>query len=104
MDQELIKNKIKSAVSKEDNVASVILFGSRATGTATNESDWDILVLLDQPTVTFKDEQRIRHKLYDVELEIGEPISTFVYAKEDWFNKQAITPLFKSIQLEGLLL
>ncbi len=45
MDQKIFLNKIKEQVSKEDENASVILFGSRARGDYREDSDWDILVL-----------------------------------------------------------
>ena len=42
MDQEVFLNKIKEQVLKEDENASVILFGSRARGDYREDSDWDI--------------------------------------------------------------
>jgi predicted nucleotidyltransferase len=104
MDKELIKRKIKEAVVEKDATAQVILFGSRARGTETAESDWDVLVLLDKEGITFRDEQKNRHRLYDVELEIEEPISTFVYALDEWNTKHSVSPLFKNIQSEGVKL
>jgi len=104
MNKELIRRKIKEAVTEKDATAQVILFGSKARGTDNAESDWDVLVLLDKATVTFKDEQRIRHRLYDVELEIEEPISTLVYSLTDWNTRHSVTPLFKNVQAEGVLL
>ncbi len=104
MDKELIKQKIRDTISGEVSGAKIILFGSRARGTDTKESDWDILVLLDQSIVTFKDEQRLRHKLYEVELEIEEPISIFVYSLKDWNSKMSVTPLYKHVSKEGVYL
>lgn len=104
MTKESIKEKIKTAVAQEESNAQVILFGSQARGNSRAASDWDVLVLLDQPSVSFKDEQRIRHRLYDVELEIEESISTFVYAAADWNTRHRTTPLFRSVEKEGVLL
>lgn len=104
MNKDLIKRKIKKAVTEKDTTAQVILFGSKARGTDNVESDWDVLVLLDKPNVTFKDEQKIRHRLYDIELEIEEPISTFVYSLSDWNTRHSVTPLFKNVQAEGVVL
>ena len=104
MDKELVKRKIKDAIIKQDSTAQVILFGSRARGSETIDSDWDILVLLDKPSVTFKDEQLIRHKLYDIELEAEEPISTFVYSLGDWNTRHSVTPLYKNVQTDGVYL
>lgn len=104
MNKESIKQKIKETISSEVAGAKVILFGSKARGTDTKESDWDILVLLDKSIVTFKDEQNIRHKLYEVELEVEEPISIFVYSLNDWNSKMSVTPLFKIVSREGVYL
>jgi predicted nucleotidyltransferase len=104
MDKNLLKQKIKNTIIREDADAKVILFGSRARGTETNESDWDILVLLNKPHISFKDEQNIRHKLFDIELEAGEAISTFVYSLADWNSRFSVTPLYNNIQREGIYL
>jgi len=97
-------NQIKSIVKQTDPSATAILYGSRATGKAREDSDWDILILLDKPTVSIKDEQLFRENLYDLELEAGEHISTFVYGKEDWNTRLSVTPLYKSIKQTGIIL
>jgi predicted nucleotidyltransferase len=104
MEKELFQQKIKDIVLQENADAKVILYGSRARGSALQESDWDILVLLNKSNVSFKDEQKIRHKLFDIELETGETISTFVYAQKDWDTRLSVTPLFKNVQKEGIYL
>src|SRR6266487_3425719 len=89
-----IQKQIKKVIQETDDTAIAILYGSRAKGTAREDSDWDILILLNKPLVTLKDEQRFRHKLYDVELAIGQPISTFVYSLQDWNTRLSVTPLY----------
>jgi predicted nucleotidyltransferase len=54
-----IASQIKEAVKNTDASATAILYGSRAKGKARDDSDWDILILLDKPKVTLQDE-RIR--------------------------------------------
>jgi predicted nucleotidyltransferase len=84
-----ITAQIKKAVQQADPTATAILFGSRATGKAREDSDWDILILLN---------------LYDVELEIGEHISSLFYGAEDWNTRLSVTPLYKAIQQDGIAL
>ena len=78
---------IKLKILEKNPDADIILFGSHARGNASKDSDWDILILLNSTKVSRKTEQEYRHELFDVELETGEPISTFVYSKTDWRNK-----------------
>ncbi len=48
--------------------ARVIVFGSIATGTATEESDLDLLVLLDDVADTRQESIRLRDALGDIEM------------------------------------
>jgi len=93
---------IKSKIREKDPDADIILFGSHARGTANEDSDWDILILVKTSDVSRKKEQEYRHELFEVELETGEPISTFVYSKSDWETKHSVTPLYYNISKEGI--
>jgi predicted nucleotidyltransferase len=98
-----IANRIREEITTIDPKAQVILFGSRARGDAKEDSDWDILILIDSP-VTIEIERAIRYKLFDLELETGEMFSTFVHNKRVWKAKHKVTPFYKSIKKEGVLL
>jgi predicted nucleotidyltransferase len=92
---------IREVINKIDKEAEVILYGSRARGEERPDSDWDILVLTHYP-VDLAAEQKFRDKIYDLELEIGQPLSIFVYSKEDWITKQRITPFYDNVNQEGI--
>src|SRR4030042_5413315 len=96
-----IINLIKRKVKETDPKAEIILYGSRARHDENKGSDWDILILTHYP-VSFREEQNFRHHLYDIELETGEIISTFVFSKTDWKQKHSFTPLYKEISREGI--
>lgn len=102
--EQYIISLIKSKIRKKNSNAEVILFGSHARGEAHDDSDWDILILLDSLNVTRKTEKEYREELFDIELEIGQPISTFVYSKNDWESRYSITPLYKSIKRDGIII
>jgi len=102
--EQYIVGLIKSKISKKNHDAEVVLFGSHARGQANSKSDWDILILLNNIKVDRKIEKEYREELFDIELEIGEPISTFVYSKSDWESKFNVTPLYKNIKQDGILL
>ncbi|MEA3443109.1 MAG: nucleotidyltransferase domain-containing protein [Bacteroidota bacterium] len=96
-----ISQLIRQCVNSVDPNADVILYGSRARGDERIDSDWDILVLTDY-SVDLAEERKFRYKLYDLELETGEPLSIFVYSKKDWKTKQRITPFYENVIQEGV--
>ena len=99
--EQYIISRISSKIRQKNPDAEIILFGSHARGDTHSNSDWDILVLLNNLTVDRKLEKEYREELFDVELEVGESISTFVYSKKDWETKHSITPLYMNIKREG---
>ena len=102
-DQNMFK-RIRSAIDQLDPGAEVILFGSRARGQETKKSDWDVLILVDQPEVSRQTEMKYREQLFSVELETGEAISTFVFAKPDWETRHSVTPFYENVQKDGIRL
>ncbi len=99
-----ITDLIKLKITGKDPSADVILFGSHARGEVHKESDWDILILLNQPNVSRTKEREFRDELFDLELELGEPISTFVFSRSDWETRHQVTPLYQNIKHEGIKL
>ncbi|MGB0880845.1 MAG: nucleotidyltransferase domain-containing protein [Polaribacter sp.] len=104
MNQNTIKNNISKSIHASDPNAEMYLFGSRARGDFKDLSDWDILILVDENKITNEIEDKFRDKLYDIELETGQIISTFIYPKEYWANTLKHSPLFKNVQKEGVRL
>lgn len=99
--KEIVLSMIRKQVKEIDPSAKIILYGSRARGDEKPDSDWDLLILVNT-RVDIKTEQVFRHKLFDVELELGEAFSTFVYNKREWKSKYWMTPLYKNISKEGI--
>ena len=95
-----IPERIKAEIHSIEKNAQVILFGSRARRDNREESDWDFLILLDQEvTTSLKDE--IRKRLYEIELETGEVISTIIHQKDQWAER-AVMPIHQIIEAEGV--
>ena len=63
--------------------AKIILFGSRANNTATEESDWDLLIL-DKNTVDKKTRWAVHDVLYPLSLELFTVINTVVANEDEW--------------------
>lgn len=81
MKKNYIMNRISKSIHEKDPHAEVFLFGSRARGDNRSDSDWNILILTDGEKVTNEMEDNFRDELYNIELESGQIISTFIYSK-----------------------
>ncbi|SRR5579864_1827594 len=102
--QQNILDRIKGIVLDKYPTAKIYLFGSRARGTMKSDSDWDLLILLNQERVTSDIERSVTYPLYDLEFEIGEVISPKVYSEIEWNSKHSITPFYSNVMREGKLL
>ncbi|MBW8332672.1 MAG: nucleotidyltransferase domain-containing protein [Prolixibacteraceae bacterium] len=105
----MIKNKeilarIKQSVQSTEPLATVILYGSFARGDEKEFSDIDILILLDQEKITYSDETRIKYPLYDLEYDTGNVISPLIFSRNDWETRHSVTPFYKNVKREGVLL
>ena len=97
----VVLSRIKTVVREIDPTADVILYGSRARGDEHVDSDWDFLILVDSKT-DLNYERVFRHRLYEIELELEEAFSTFVYNKNEWRSEHWMTPFYQNITKEGL--
>jgi predicted nucleotidyltransferase len=104
MGAEQIVERISKSIHATDLTAEAFLFGSRARGDNKKDSDWDILILVDNIKVTNEIEDNFREELYNLELETGQIISTFIYTKDYWNNILIYSSLFKNITREGVRL
>ena len=52
-----------------DEIKDVVLFGSRAKGISTINSDYDILIILSKKDYNWKYKYKINEVIYDIELE-----------------------------------
>ena len=68
---------------RDHPVARILLFGSKATGRDTPESDIDLLVLTYRP-LTWRERDAITDALFEVEMEYDVVISTLIVSAEEW--------------------
>ena len=81
------------------HVKHIILFGSQARGDATEKSDYDLVVILDQKTSAF------REAVLDAGTEMlnryDRLFAALVYDEQEW-NKSRQFPLGWNIEQEGI--
>ena len=80
----------------------VILFGSQARGDAREDSDWDLLVLLNKEKRNFiKDSNKYAYPSTKIGLKYGKIIMAMVYTLGEWENRKP-TPLYKNVLQDGI--
>jgi predicted nucleotidyltransferase len=89
----IILSSLKSQIQQVVPRAKILLFGSRAYGTPTDESDWDILILTTQP-VTPAVKKNVHDVLFPLSVKIGAFINTLIIQEDDWANN----PSYYSLQ------
>ena len=99
-----IVQSIKEKILEVNPDAEVYLYGSRARGDIHKESDWDILILLDQDKVSRLEEVPFRNNIFDLQLEYGEDISIFALSKKEWNGKHSVTPFYQNVMKERILI
>ncbi len=104
MNREELLEHIRQAVREVEPDAEIILYGSRSRGDAGAESDWDFLLLVNGPAGDERAD-RIRHRLYEVEWESGEVISSIVRNREEWdSSRYQAMPFRRRVEEEGIRL
>ncbi len=92
-----IKNEVQSAVPG----AEVIVYGSVARGEATEDSDIDLLIIIDQDTIPMALRERIYERTTNIELEEGVIISLILRTRRQWVTPAIRTPFMINVNNEG---
>ncbi len=97
-------DECKTAIRQVIPRADLILYGSRARGDAHDDSDYDLLVLIDGQ-VDMQIEQVIIDKLFPLELNTGNVLTILVYNRAKWDTAlyQAM-PFHRNVTRDGLLI
>ncbi len=93
---------VRKRINIYDPEANAILFGSRARGDAEPDSDWDLLILTKRTDIEFLTRILLTDLLHQVEMPNNWIISLLVRNKDKWNDEYAVTPLYDSIQKEGI--
>ena len=104
----MINNQILNAIrDKASQIvpkgAIVILFGSRARGDAREDSDWDVLILLDKDHITSQDIDDYSYPLRELGWDYNQCINEILYTKRDW-DSSFISPFRENVTEDGIRL
>ena len=85
----------------DGQLISAVLFGSRARGEASLDSDMDVLVVMSNADPAIRKE--IRHLAVEVWLEHGIYLSTRVWSRAHWCKLEGLqTLLYRNIHRDGI--
>jgi uncharacterized protein len=92
------------ALKEVNQNARVVLYGSYARGDSNDDSDVDLVVLIDEPA-TLEKENRFRRKLYAIELETGFVLTLHLFNLSEWNTPlYHAMPFVNNVEREGVLL
>jgi uncharacterized protein len=98
-----ILQSIKKSVAASDPDATLILYGSYARGDYNEDSDIDVLVLVNKEKATLADWQRIISSISPIQLECGVNISPYVTSQKEWATHK-VNPFYENVCREGVRL
>jgi predicted nucleotidyltransferase len=79
-----IISMIRDTIREAEPTAQIILYGSRARGDAREDSDWDVLVIVDKDKTGLADFKRLCYPVYYKGLDYGEEINPTLYTRREW--------------------
>ena len=87
MERQQVIDHIKQVAARVLPKGSTLyLYGSRARGDWNENSDWDLLILLDMPKRGSKDWENYAWPFTEMGWDVNEDISARTFTKNDWFN------------------
>ena len=99
----IILKDLKDNLQKQyhDSVKNVILFGSQANENANENSDYDILILLEQ-NYSGKDENKILDICYDIDLKYNIIIDAHLLSIKELSTQRGKQPIFINALNSGI--
>lgn len=103
MEQEEVIQRIKEAADKVlPKGASLWLYGSRARGDARPDSDYDLLILLDEEE-SMPEADRAAYDLCILGYDNGVEVNPHIYSKKRW-NSWTYSPFHKNVEQDKRIL
>ncbi|MBR5166681.1 MAG: nucleotidyltransferase domain-containing protein [Salinivirgaceae bacterium] len=104
MSNENILNSIRDLGTKVlPKDARLILFGSQARGDVHTESDWDLLILLNDKSLPKDRFGTFAYPFVELGWNYGAYFSPKVYTNSEWQQRRG-TPFYENVNKEGIVL
>jgi len=103
----IVPDKIRLKLLRKfgNGIKEVILFGSRTKGVSHNDSDYDILVVLNKKKYDWKYKHQILEVIYEIELENNIYIDLHILSEHELNNTlRGTQPIFKNALQNGIYL
>jgi predicted nucleotidyltransferase len=102
MNIQTIINEFKKEIKKlyGNQLSNIVLFGSWAKGTATNDSDIDLMVVLKGEIIPGREIDRMIDAITDLNLKYDTLISVVPVSDESFTNTNS--PLMLNVRREGI--
>ena len=98
----VIFNEIQALKRQLIPTEKMILFGSQARGDAREDSDWDLLILLNKEERNLlEDSNKYCSPFDDLGWNYGIAINTVIYTKKQW-EQGRIFPFYRNVMQEGI--
>jgi predicted nucleotidyltransferase len=101
LEEKAALGELKKALRERYNVTSVLVYGSKARGDDSPDSDIDVMIVLDDYTPQI--EMTIDEMVYDINLDHDCLISVVIFGRRELEEgPMAESPLYKRIMAEGV--
>lgn len=84
MENSKITKDIRETLHAIDPSAKAYVYGSRARGDAAPDSDWDVLILLDKPSISLGDYDKYSYPLWELGWKYDTLINTTLFTRKEW--------------------
>lgn len=106
--EDMNKDEILSQIRKMSEQiipegSRLILFGSQARGDARDDSDWDLLILLNKEKIEESDHDKVSYPFFELGWHLDVPIHPILYTIKDWSSRN-FSPFYKNVESEGIAL
>lgn len=79
------------------------MYGSRARGDAHEDSDWDVLILLDKERINADDFNAVAYPIVQLGWKLNADVSPQLYTLKEW-DKMSFMPYHKNVEHDKIVI